>query len=430
MLGLPAEIAFLADHGVPPVQLQEAARLAERTGVSPSRQVIASGLVAEEQFYRALAAELGLRFLPRPPPLQPGGDIAAILREGLAVTRVRPDSPVRFAAAPPPGPALRRFLAAGARARGDIVVLPPSALLFNAVKFAGVAYLLYLAWQALKSDGALSVSADRQADSFWRTARRGALINILNPKLSIFFLALLPPFLSGNPATATLEMVTLGAIFMAMTFAVFVLYGLFAAQARDWLLSRNPGYGLAATGDWRRFPTRQPIFYRTDRLRLLDQGWFYYDAPEVVAQDRRRPGFWIYYASWADFAGPEGQRFRVYNVHFHFLDAAKRRHAARRLAAHVRPAMEKGLPVIVLGDMNALSGWRTVRILREAGVQTHDPRDSSFHFNRGLHILPAIDRLGRAPGVRLVGGPWGLHGKRAGDWPSDHYPVVADIALP
>ena len=200
--------------------------------------------------------------------------------------------------------------------------------------------------------------------------------------------------------------------------------------ARDWLLSRNPGYGLAATGDWRRFPTRQPIFYRTDRLRLLDQGWFYYDAPEVVAQDRRRPGFWIYYASWADFAGPEGQRFRVYNVHFHFLDAAKRRHAARRLAAHVRPAMEKGLPVIVLGDMNALSGWRTVRILREAGVQTHDPRDSSFHFNRGLHILPAIDRLGRAPGVRLVGGPWGLHGKRAGDWPSDHYPVVADIALP
>ncbi|MGR3271978.1 LysE family translocator [Thalassococcus profundi] len=120
---------------------------------------------------------------------------------------------------------------------GLAAVLHTSALLFNAVKFAGVAYLLYLAWQALKSDGSLSVSADRQADSFWRTARRGALINILNPKLSIFFLALLPPFLSGNPATATLEMVAMGAIFMAMTFVVFVLYGLFAAQARDWLLS-------------------------------------------------------------------------------------------------------------------------------------------------------------------------------------------------
>ena len=57
---------------------------------------------------------------------------------------------------------------------GLAAVLHTSALLFNAVKFAGVAYLLYLAWQALKSDGALSVSADRQADSFWRTARRGA----------------------------------------------------------------------------------------------------------------------------------------------------------------------------------------------------------------------------------------------------------------
>ncbi|WP_158673288.1 glycosyltransferase [Bosea sp. FBZP-16] len=128
MLGLPAEIAFLADHGVPPAELREAARLAERIGVSPSRQVIASGLVEEEEFYRALAAELDLRFQPHAPPLQRGGDVAAILREGLAATRVRPESPLRFAAAPPPGPALRRFLSAGARAREDIVVLPPAAL--------------------------------------------------------------------------------------------------------------------------------------------------------------------------------------------------------------------------------------------------------------------------------------------------------------
>lgn len=128
MPGLPAEIAFLAEHGVPPAQLQDAARLAERIGVAPSHQVIASGLVTEEQFYRALAAELGLRFQPRAPPLQPGGDIAAILREGLATTRIRPESPVRFAAAPPPGPALRRFLSADARAREDVVVLTPSVL--------------------------------------------------------------------------------------------------------------------------------------------------------------------------------------------------------------------------------------------------------------------------------------------------------------
>lgn len=119
---------------------------------------------------------------------------------------------------------------------GLAAILHTSALLFALVKWAGVAYLLYLAWQSLKDGGALSVSATKSQDSGWRIARRGALINILNPKLSIFFLALLPPFLSGNAASATVEMALLGTVFMAMTFAVFVLYGVFAAAARRQLL--------------------------------------------------------------------------------------------------------------------------------------------------------------------------------------------------
>ncbi|SHE91566.1 Threonine/homoserine/homoserine lactone efflux protein [Litoreibacter ascidiaceicola] len=119
---------------------------------------------------------------------------------------------------------------------GLAAVLHTSALLFQIVKFAGVAYLLYLAWQMLRSGGTLSVNGTQTAQNGWRTARRGALINILNPKLSIFFLALLPPFLSGNPANVTAEMALLGAVFMALTFAVFVIYGLFAARARDAIL--------------------------------------------------------------------------------------------------------------------------------------------------------------------------------------------------
>lgn len=119
---------------------------------------------------------------------------------------------------------------------GLAAVLHTSALLFTVIKWAGVAYLLYLAWQTLRTGGALSVSESRTRQNGWQIARRGALINILNPKLSIFFLALLPPFLSGNPATATIEMTLLGAVFMAMTFGVFVLYGIFAAAARTRLL--------------------------------------------------------------------------------------------------------------------------------------------------------------------------------------------------
>ena len=120
---------------------------------------------------------------------------------------------------------------------GLAAVLHTSALLFTIVKFAGVAYLLWLAYGALRSGGALRIEPDRTRIDGPKIALRGALINILNPKLSVFFLALLPPFLSGNPTTVTAEMVVMGAVFMAMTFAVFVLYGLFAAQARDWILS-------------------------------------------------------------------------------------------------------------------------------------------------------------------------------------------------
>jgi threonine/homoserine/homoserine lactone efflux protein len=119
---------------------------------------------------------------------------------------------------------------------GLAAVLHTSALLFAIVKWAGVAYLLYIAWQTLKNGGALSVDPTLTRQNGWQIARRGALINILNPKLSIFFLALLPPFLSGNAATATAEMALLGAVFMAMTFAVFIIYGIFAAAARQWVL--------------------------------------------------------------------------------------------------------------------------------------------------------------------------------------------------
>ena len=115
---------------------------------------------------------------------------------------------------------------------GLAAILHTSALLFAVVKWAGVAYLLYLAWTMLRTADGMTVNADASASSGLRTAWRGALINILNPKLSIFFLALLPPFLSGQASTATTEMMQLGAVFMALTFVVFVAYGHFAALAR------------------------------------------------------------------------------------------------------------------------------------------------------------------------------------------------------
>jgi len=121
---------------------------------------------------------------------------------------------------------------------GLTAVLHASALAFAALKWCGVIYLLYMAWQALRERGALSVDSRIDARSAGRVIVTGFLINILNPKLSIFFLAFLPQFIAADEAYPLLKMLELSGAFMAMTFAVFVVYGLFAAFVRDRIVTR------------------------------------------------------------------------------------------------------------------------------------------------------------------------------------------------
>ena len=125
---------------------------------------------------------------------------------------------------------------------GLAAVLHTSALAFAALKYCGVAYLLYMAWQAWRERGALSVDTSLggrvDARSNWRVIATGFLINILNPKLSIFFLAFLPQFIAADEANPLSRMLELSSVFMAMTFVVFALYGLFAASVRDRVVTR------------------------------------------------------------------------------------------------------------------------------------------------------------------------------------------------
>ena len=122
---------------------------------------------------------------------------------------------------------------------GLAAVLHTSALAFAALKYCGVAYLLYMSWQALRQTGALSIDTSRSpARSSRRVVATGFLINILNPKLSIFFLAFLPQFIAADEAHPLARMLELSGAFMAMTLAVFVVYGLFAASVRDRVISR------------------------------------------------------------------------------------------------------------------------------------------------------------------------------------------------
>jgi len=113
-----------------------------------------------------------------------------------------------------------------------------SALAFAALKWGGVLYLLYMSWQALREQGALAVQGDISERSVGRVIVTGFLINILNPKLSIFFLAFLPQFIAADEAHVLARMLELSGAFMAMTLAVFVVYGLCAASVREHVISR------------------------------------------------------------------------------------------------------------------------------------------------------------------------------------------------
>ncbi len=127
---------------------------------------------------------------------------------------------------------------------GLAAIFHTSALAFQIVKYAGAAYLLYLAWGMWRSSAPLSLGNEQHQSGFSAVAAKGFLINILNPKLSIFFLAFLPQFLSPTAAHPLMNMLILGGVFMAMTFVVFVVYGIMASRFSAYVLGSEKA-GLA-----------------------------------------------------------------------------------------------------------------------------------------------------------------------------------------
>jgi threonine/homoserine/homoserine lactone efflux protein len=121
---------------------------------------------------------------------------------------------------------------------GLAAVLHASAMAFQTLKLLGVAYLIYMAWATLKDKGALTVEEGTAPRSASRVIVSGVLINILNPKLTIFFFAFLPQFVSTERAGALPKMLELSAVFMALTFVVFAAYGIFAASVKQHVVSR------------------------------------------------------------------------------------------------------------------------------------------------------------------------------------------------
>lgn len=200
--------------------------------------------------------------------------------------------------------------------------------------------------------------------------------------------------------------------------------------ARDYLLARNPGYAAAASGDWRSFPSTQPVFYRTARLEVLDQGWFFFSTTPEVIYSRSFDGSYPAFASWVRF-GPRGggPAFTLFNVHFEYDSPSNKRLSAQLVASRMAPRLEAGEAVVLAGDINAWTGSEVAQILAAPGLRFAPVRGATYHFDRGLNVFGPIDHLAFSRQFRLEAGPVVLRRQFGGQWPSDHYPVFVDVTL-
>ncbi|MET0235727.1 MAG: LysE family translocator [Kibdelosporangium sp.] len=121
---------------------------------------------------------------------------------------------------------------------GLAALLHTSALAFEIVKYLGVAYLVYMAYSTLTDRSTLVVEADTEPRPVAKVIVSAILINILNPKLTIFFVAFLPQFVDAAQPGYLWQMAELSGVFMLLTFVVFAAYGIFAASVRAHVTSR------------------------------------------------------------------------------------------------------------------------------------------------------------------------------------------------
>lgn len=200
--------------------------------------------------------------------------------------------------------------------------------------------------------------------------------------------------------------------------------------ARDWLLDQNPGYAAGASGDWRNFPSTQPIFYRKDRFALRDQGWFFFsDTPDTI-YSRTFDGSYPAFASWVRLRDSrDGKDLTVVNVHFEYKSGSNRLKSAALVADRTASWIADGDRVLLVGDLNARDGSPTLAILERVGFTFPPVPGSTYHMNMGLNLFGAIDHLAVAGPVSIAQAPQVQRRKFAGRWPSDHYAVVGDFRL-
>ncbi len=195
------------------------------------------------------------------------------------------------------------------------------------------------------------------------------------------------------------------------------------------LREQFPDYEFAAVGDPTEYPFTQPVMYRASMFEPLEQGFFFFSpTPDLIYADPwdgRYPAF----CSWVRFRhNATGATFYLYNVHFDYGSRENRLRSARLVVDRIEKREHQESEVLVVGDLNAPWFSRTLRILRDRGLQVADTTGSTVHFYRGINLVPAIDHV-------LYSGGFAHRETRVlrkrfdGAWPSDHYPLFVTLTL-
>lgn len=197
----------------------------------------------------------------------------------------------------------------------------------------------------------------------------------------------------------------------------------------EWVLRHFPDYAVTAYGDPRLYPSTQPILYRKDRFEALEQGFFFFSPTPERIYSRPWHGRFPAFCSWSRLYDRTADRsFYLYNLHFDHSSLRNRLRSARLVAERIAAREHKEDGVIVLGDFNAPRLFRPVRIVAENNLTVAPSRGSTFHFNRGINLLPAIDHV-------LFSAEFGhrstapIRGRFKASWPSDHYPVFVTLGF-
>ncbi len=164
--------------------------------------------------------------------IAPGPDIIYVLTRGITQGRR-----AGFAAAL--GFATGVIFHTALAALGIAAVIKSSEFAFSLVRYAGAAYLVYLGIRTLMSRSAFQLSSDHSSLALWTVYKQSVIGNVLNPKVTLFFLSFLPQFINLSAGHVELQMVLLGAIFMLQTVVIFGAIALFSGAVGDKLRSNT-----------------------------------------------------------------------------------------------------------------------------------------------------------------------------------------------